>query len=72
MYESFSHYVTADILVFQNKETAAMLEHTEYPEKILKLFSHVKTSFVAVYHLGKNDPYYVSSSVQKFICLMMS
>ena len=36
VYESFSHYVTADILVFQNKETAAMLEHTEYPEKIFK------------------------------------
>ena len=40
--------------------------------KFLKFFSHVKTSFVAVYNLGKNEPYYVSSSVQKFICLMMS
>ena len=43
-YRSFSHDVTAAILVYQNNETAAMLVYQTNPVGV-KLFSYVKTFF---------------------------
>jgi len=44
LYRSFSHDVTAAILVYQNNETAGMLVYQENPVGI-ENFSHVKTFF---------------------------
>ena len=43
-YRSFSHDVTAAILVYQNNETAAILVYQTNPVGV-KLFSYVKTFF---------------------------
>ena len=44
IYRSFSHDVTAAILVYQNNETAAILVYQTNPVGV-KLFSYVKTFF---------------------------
>ena len=52
MYRAFSHDVTAAKLVFQNKETGAMLVYQDNPMGIeLELFSYVKT-FFCLYELA--------------------
>ena len=43
-YRSFSHDVTAAILVYQNNETAAILVYQTNPVGV-KLFSYVNTFF---------------------------
>ena len=45
LYGSFSHDVTAAMLVYQNNETADMLVYQTNPVGV-KLFSYVKLSFV--------------------------
>ena len=51
-YRAFSYDVTAAILVFQNKETAAILVYQAIPSEI-RLYFYEKSSFVLANQYGR-------------------
>ena len=65
LYRSFSHDVTAAILVYQNSETAAMLVYQENPVGI-KNFSYVKTFFCC-----KKFAYLLTTRVKTIYCTVL-